>query len=428
MPATGDRITGRKDGLFQAMYTAQTADGPKRRYVYGREFKALEKELAEAMGDAARGFIYDAGTITVGEYLRGWLANSVRDTVRQRTYERYESIIRVHLIPSIGRVKLRALTPAHVRGLYRSKMDSGLAPRSVLHIHRTLSKALKQAVMDGPIPRNAATPVKPPRPRKEEIRPLGREQVRSLFEAARGDRLEALYVLAVTAGLRRGELQALTWVDVDLEAGTLQVRRTLSEPKGGYIFEAPKRAARAARYGLHRGPQKPPQASARGEAKGRRALAGSRSRLALRHRHSPVGRQPEPHIQGATQARRTARDTLPRSAAHVRHAPTEAGRKPKVRAGASRARRYKPYPQRLQPCTPRHGRCRSAGRRARLKPLLPLILAHRDVLGVWDFPGTTLPNRSRSAGGRRAVARHPARLSGWRNPALPPRSADLPPA
>jgi integrase len=137
-------------------------------------------------------------------------------------------------------VKLTALTPTHVRGLYREKLDSGLAPRTVLHIHRTLSKALKQATDDGLIPRNAAGPVKPPRPRTEEIRPLGREQVRALFEASRGDRLETLYVVAVTAGLRRGELQGLKWEDVDLDAGTLQVRRTLSEPKGGYIFETPK--------------------------------------------------------------------------------------------------------------------------------------------------------------------------------------------
>jgi integrase len=96
--------------------------------------------------------------------------------------------------------------------------------------------------MDGLIPRNAAAPVKPPRPRGEEIRPLDREQVRALLEASSeaDDRLEALYVLAVTAGLRRGELQGLKWEDLDLEAGTLQVRRTLSEPKGGCVFEAPK--------------------------------------------------------------------------------------------------------------------------------------------------------------------------------------------
>jgi integrase len=112
--------------------------------------------------------------------------------------------------------------------------------RTVLHIHRAFSKALKQAVAEGLIPRNPAAPVKPPQPRQEEIRPLNREQIRALFDAASGERLEALYIVAVTAGLRRGELQGLKWEDLDLEAGMLQVRRTLSEPKGGYIFEAPK--------------------------------------------------------------------------------------------------------------------------------------------------------------------------------------------
>ena len=148
----------------------------------------------------------------------------------------------MHLDPSIGRVKLKALTPAHVRGLYRERLDAGLAPRTVLHVHRTLSKALKQAHDDGLITRNAAGPVKPPRPRREEIEPLDREQVRALFDAASvaGDRLEALYVVAVTAGLRRGELLGLKWEDVDLDAGVIQVRRMLSEPKGGHIFEAPK--------------------------------------------------------------------------------------------------------------------------------------------------------------------------------------------
>ena len=240
MPAKGDGITKRKDGRYMARYTIHTPDGPKRKVIYGRKYKEVERKLNEARGDAARGIIYDAENITVGEYLTKWLSDSVRDTVRKRTYERYESIVRVHLGPSIGRVKLKALTPAHVRGLYREKLDSGLAPRSVLHIHRTLSRALKQATDDGLIPRNAAAPVKPPRPRREEMRPLNREQVRSLFEAASGDRLEALYIVAVTAGLRRGELQGFKWEDLDLNAGTLQVRRTLSEPKGGYVFEAPK--------------------------------------------------------------------------------------------------------------------------------------------------------------------------------------------
>src|SRR5215218_4468772 len=237
MPAKGDGITKRKDGRYMARYTVHTPDGPKRKVIYDRKYKEVEKQLNEA-----RGITYDAGNITVGEYLTEWVSDSdsARDTVRQRTYERYESIVRVHLAPALGRVKLKALTPAHVRGLYREKLDSGLSPRSVLHIHRTLSKALKQATDDGLIPRNVAAPVKPPRPRREEIRLLNHQQVQALFETAREDRLEALYVVAVTTGLRRGELQGLKWEDLDLEAGTLQVRRTLSEPRGGYIFEAPK--------------------------------------------------------------------------------------------------------------------------------------------------------------------------------------------
>jgi integrase len=223
-----------------ARYTVQTPTGSKRKTLYGKTRSEVAAKLSKALADREAGFTYDAGKQTVDEYLARWLSNSVRDTVRQRTYERYESIVRVHLLPSIGKLKLKALTPDHVRGLYREKLDSGLAPRTVLHIHRTLSKALKQATEDGLIPRNAAAPVKPPRPRRKEIRPLNREQVQALFEAAREDRLEVLYIVAVTAGLRRGELQGLKWEDLDLEAGTLQVRRTLSEPKGGYIFEAPK--------------------------------------------------------------------------------------------------------------------------------------------------------------------------------------------
>src|SRR5215213_9518260 len=177
-------ITRRKDGLYMARYTVQTATGAKRKALYGKTRSEVAAKLSKALADREGGLTYDAGRQTVGEFLARWLSDSVRDTVRQRTYERYESIVRVHLVPSIGRIRLKTLTPAHVRGLYRERLDSGLAPRTVLHIHRALSKALKQAVVDGLIPRNAAASVKPPQPRREEIRPLNREQVRALFEAA----------------------------------------------------------------------------------------------------------------------------------------------------------------------------------------------------------------------------------------------------
>src|SRR5215211_422705 len=235
-------IYRRKDGYWVGQYGVQTAEGTKIRYIYGKRREDVREKLTKAIADRDGGLVYDAGNITVGEYLDRWLNDSVRDTVRQRTWERYEQFVRVHLTPALGRIKLAKLTPARLRGLYRDKLNSGLAPRTVLHIHRAFSKALKQAAADGLIPRNPADPVKPPQPRGEEIRPLNREQVRVLFEAASGDRLEALYIVAVTAGLRQGELQGLKWDDLDLEAGMLQVRRTLSEPKGRYIFEPPKSA------------------------------------------------------------------------------------------------------------------------------------------------------------------------------------------
>jgi integrase len=95
-------------------------------------------------------------------------------------------------------------------------------------------------VSDGLIPRNVAEGIKAPRSKKKEINPLSPEQARAFLAAAHGDRFEALYVLAVHCGLREGELLGLKWDDVDMETGMLRVRRTLSEPRSGYVFEPPK--------------------------------------------------------------------------------------------------------------------------------------------------------------------------------------------
>src|SRR5215210_4897460 len=112
-------ISRRKDGRWMGRYTIHTADGPKQRAVYGKTRAEAAEKLTKAMADRDGGIVYDAGKMTVGEYLDQWLADSVKDTVRQRTYERYEQITRVHLMPAFGRNKLKSLTPAHVRSLYR---------------------------------------------------------------------------------------------------------------------------------------------------------------------------------------------------------------------------------------------------------------------------------------------------------------------
>ena len=122
--------------------------------------------------------------------------------------------------PSLGKTRLDRLNALQVQSLYRSKLDSGLSPRTVQMVHLTLHKALKQAVKWMLIPRNIAEAVDPPRPAAKELRPLGSGQVKKLLVAARGEKLEALYVLAVTTGLRQGELLGLKWGTWTYKAGS----------------------------------------------------------------------------------------------------------------------------------------------------------------------------------------------------------------
>jgi integrase len=172
----------------------QTAEDPKRRYVSGKTRDEVHDKLIETLGNRTHGLVFDAGTLTLGEYLTLWLKDSVRGTVRVSTYEVHRHMIEPHIVPALGRLKLKDLNPAHVRGFYRNKLDSGLSPATVRKMHSVLRKALKQAVLDGLIPRNVCEAVKPPKVERKEIKPLDQEQAKALLEAASGDRLEALCI------------------------------------------------------------------------------------------------------------------------------------------------------------------------------------------------------------------------------------------
>jgi integrase len=243
---------GKKVG-YRGAYTVYTAERPKRRYVTGKTRDDVRQKLTKAMADRDGGLIFDAGALTVGEYLERWLKDSVKGTVRQSTYEVYGHMIRPHIVPGLGRVKLKNLTPAHVRSFYRDRLDTELAPATVHKMHVVLHKALDQAVSDGLIPRNAAKGVKVPQTKRKEIRPLSPEQTRTLLEAARGDRLEALYVLALNTGLRQGELLALKWEDVELEDAVLRVQRTLIRSGGKVGLGPPKTNKSRRSVGLTQG-------------------------------------------------------------------------------------------------------------------------------------------------------------------------------
>ena len=225
---------------YRGAYTVYTASGPKRRYVTGKTREEARQKLTRAMADRDGGLVFEDGGLTVGEYVERWLKDSVRGTVRQSTYETYEYMTYPHIVPALGRVKLKALTPVHVRSFYREKLDGGLSSATVRKMHGVLQKALDQAVSDGLIPRNAAKGIKLPQGKKKEIRPLSPDEARTLLDTARGDRLEALYVLAISTGLREGELLAMRWEDVDLEDAVLRVSQTLTREGGKVSVGPPK--------------------------------------------------------------------------------------------------------------------------------------------------------------------------------------------
>jgi integrase len=183
---------------------------------------------------------FDADKLTVAEYLTRWLNDSVRGSVRERSYIKYESAIRVHIIPELSRLKLKKLTGMHLASFYRKKQDE-VSVSSVRSYHALIKRALKQAVRFRLLAHNPAEDVDPPRSApRQEMRHLSRDEVGILFEAVRGDRLEALFVTAVLSGLRAGELLGLGWEDVDFDKQTLRVRRQLVRGFSSYRFGPPK--------------------------------------------------------------------------------------------------------------------------------------------------------------------------------------------
>jgi integrase len=146
-----------------AQYAVYTAEGRKRKTIYGKTRAVMAEKLTKAMADRDVGIVYDAGKLTVGDYLERWLRDSVKGSVKETTYANYGHFARRHICPALGRLKLKNLTPAHMRSFYGEKSRSGLSAATVKKMHVVLHRALSQAVTDGLIPRNAAHGVRTPR-------------------------------------------------------------------------------------------------------------------------------------------------------------------------------------------------------------------------------------------------------------------------
>lgn len=213
-----------EDGLWVARITLP--DG-KRKALYGKTRAEAAKKMQDALHDLGNGIPLLDERQTVKDYLTVWY-EGMKPQVKQSTYRRYGDYVH-HLIPNVGRCGLAKLTPQHLQVFYSKMLAQGLSPTTVHAIHSMLHRALEDALQMALINRNVTEMLKPPRRGNREMMTLSVLEMQRFLEVVRDDRFYALYVLALSTGMREGELLGLRWQDVDLARRTIQVRMNVSE-------------------------------------------------------------------------------------------------------------------------------------------------------------------------------------------------------
>jgi integrase len=173
------------------------------------------------------------------DFIDDWLGE-MRPAVKAKTWQRYEQLIRVYAKPALGKLNLEKITAQHVQRLYSEMTELGRADRTKLQLHAVLKKAFKQAILWNLVPTSPMLAVIRPKPEHKEMLTLSLEQARVFLAAVRGERYETLFGLAITTGMRQGELLGLRWEDVDLRAGSLRIQRSLQRTKEGFSLTEPK--------------------------------------------------------------------------------------------------------------------------------------------------------------------------------------------
>ena len=235
-------IFRRKDGTWSAELSYRDDYGTlKRRTVYGKTQAEVRAKFRDARERIESGAPVKDASMTVAAWLEDWITKSLAASDRkQATKDLYATLARTHLVPTIGTIPLGRLRPSDVEALVVTKRDTGLAASTIRTIYTVLRAALDIASRDGLMRSNPAAAVRRPGVERKDAPHLTAEQAQALLEAMRGDRLETLFRLMLATGLRRGEALALHWSDVDLDAGLLRVRWTLSRTSQGLQLDEPK--------------------------------------------------------------------------------------------------------------------------------------------------------------------------------------------
>lgn len=231
-------IFRRADGRWTASLSVGHG---RRKHFLGRTREKVSLKLTEARKAQLDGLPIIIERQTFSQFAEPWLATA-RPSLKPTTWRRYEQLLRVHALPVLGRTSLTKVSPQHLQTLYAEMEERGAAPASIRQMHAVIHKMLRQAMRWNLVARNVADLVSPPRVPRTEMHVLSPEEARRFLDAARSDRLEALYVLALTTGMRQGEILALHWKDVDLDRGTVNVQFTLHRTTGGWAFTEPKSA------------------------------------------------------------------------------------------------------------------------------------------------------------------------------------------
>ena len=218
-----------------------SVDG-RRQILYGKTRPEVASKLTDALKSRDAGIPVIGSKETLGTFLPRWL-EAHRHRVRPRVWDRYEQLVRIHALPTLSKVPVAKLTQAHLQSLYAERMGrGGRSPSLVHHLHMALHKALGDAVRWGLAVRNVADLVDPPRMPRKEMEVLNADQVRTLLATEAEPALRALLTVAVTTGMRQGEILGLRWSDVDVTRGVVAIRGSLQRSRGQVFISEPKTA------------------------------------------------------------------------------------------------------------------------------------------------------------------------------------------